>query len=116
MKKLFLISLIFLFGNSLFAKADKEVLIIRVEYAAKKTGMESRLFCNIGVSDSHSLHKVLTNQENTVQIKDDSGRLSVFTNEIDLMNYLFKLGYHLESTYATKTINVDYVNFVLVKE
>lgn len=102
------------FGS--FAQADKEIVVIRVEYAIKKTGLESRIFCDIGVANTHSLYRSMTNSENAVQIKDETDKIRVFTTEVDLMNYLFTLGYHFDSVFETEVVNSKYTNFILVKD
>lgn len=104
------------FYNISYSQTSKEIVIIRVDYATKKTGIESRIFCDIGVANTHSLYRSLTNQENTVQIKDDNDKIHVFTTEVDLMNYLFSIGFQLKSTYDTELINTKYTNFILIKE
>jgi hypothetical protein len=105
----------FLYSLSVFS-ADKEMVIIRVDYQVKKTGIESKLYCDIGNRNTHSLYRALTNSENTVQIKDENDKTLVFTTEVDLMNYLFTIGYHYESTYTNTIMGTTYTNFVLVKE
>jgi hypothetical protein len=116
MKKIILFLFFIIGGLTLKAASDKEMVIIRVEYSAKKTGIESKLYCDIGVSNIHSLYRALTNQENTVQIKDENDKINVFSTEVDLMNYLFTLGYKFESTFITEIINNKYTNFILIKE
>lgn len=114
--KVLIFTLFLLFSFPFLSKADKEIVIIRVEYASKKTGIESRLFCDIGVKNTHSLYRALTNQENTVQIKDENDKTLVFTSEVDLMNYLFTLGYNFVQQYTSEILTSKYMNFVLVKE
>lgn len=116
MKKLLLILLLSFTTLQIFALTDKEVVIIRVEYSMKKASIESRLFCDIGTSNTHSLYRLLTNEENTVQIKDETDKIKVFTTEVDLMNYLFTLGYQFESNYSSEILSNKYMNFVLIKE
>lgn len=116
MKNLIIALLFTCFYNISFSQTSKEIVIIRVEYTAKKSGIESSLYCDIGVANTHSLYRALTNEENTVQIKDENDKIRVFTTEVDLMNYLFSLGYQLKSTFGTEIINAKYMNFILIKE
>lgn len=116
MKYILVTIVLFYFSSVSFAQSDKEIVIIRVEYSSKKNGIESKLFCDIGVSSKHLLYRTLTNQENTVQIKDEYDKIHVFTTEVDLMNYLFTLGYKFHSTYQTEIITNKYTNFILIKE
>lgn len=116
MKKSVVIFLLWMFSLPVFAFSDKEIVIIRVEYAVKKLGIESRLYCDIGVANTHSLYRALTNEENTVQIKDENDKIRVFTTEVDLMNYLFTVGFRFDSSYSSEVINNKYQNFILIKD
>jgi hypothetical protein len=95
-----------------------ECVIIRVSYAKKASGSESRLSIDIGKSTTHSLYGKIKNLEdsNTVQITNEDGKLIIFNNEVDLMNYLFMLGYKYISYFHTVIINTEFHNFILIKE
>ena len=95
-----------------------ESVIIRVSYAKKANGMESRITLDIGKSNTHSLYGKVKNLDNsnTVQIISEDGKLTVFSSEVDLINYLFTLGYKYSGYFHSIIINVDTHNFIFIKE
>lgn len=119
MKKIswFLLFVFLLFGYIARAQTSESV-IIRVSYAKKTNGLESRIMLDIGKSNTHSLYGKVKNLDasSAVQITADDDKLIVFNNEVDLMNYLFKLGYKYKSYFHSVIINVDTHNFILIKE
>lgn len=102
----------------LLTAQSAESVIIRVSYAKKTNGMEARIMLDIGKSNTHSLSGKVKNLDaaNAVQITAEDNKLVVFTSEVDLMNYLFKLGYKYSGYYHSVIINIETHNFILIKE
>lgn len=117
MKKILVAALLVFSFTLSFANADKEIVIIRVEYSKKKDGYHSAITIDIGKMNTHSLYRTISNdEEGTVTYKDEDGKMKVFTTEVDLMNFLMTLGYNYQEVYTTNIMTETFQNFVMVKE
>lgn len=96
-----LLSILFLFlaAPAFSHEGDKvqyEYLNIRVQYGKKMQGYVYEVYLDIGTSGKHSLSGTVTNDDGKVQIKDEYG-MQEFSSDIDLVNYLGKLGWTVQA-------------------
>ncbi|HAA00025.1 MAG TPA: hypothetical protein DEP18_00480 [Flavobacteriales bacterium] len=113
MKTFFLSLFCFLlFSFSVAAQTQGEVVILRVEYAKKSSGIEHRMQLDAGISTQHSLSGKVINEKGVVRIKTDE-KTESFTNEVDLLSYLQKNGFRLLQVFNQTIMGETYLVYLL---
>lgn len=97
-----------------FAQRSGEMVMIRVEYAKKTSGTEHRITLDVGTSSDHSLAKKVTQEKGIVRIQG-SEKVEVFTNEVDLLNYLNREGFRLFNTFQQTIMGETYQVYLMMR-
>ena len=102
---------------SLFSQIDAasenvEYMNLRVVYGKNTAGVRYELYLDIGFSDAHSLNGHVTNVEDKVIIRNDRDQL-VFSNDIDLLNYLATLGWRIIDTSIITFLGENQISYLL---
>jgi len=93
-----------------------EYVILRVKYSARKSGISTSVYLDIGVSKDHSLHGSVEAIEDGA-IKIGFGKnVAVLTNEVDALNYFSAKGWKIASVNEIKIMSTSYTQYLLSKE
>lgn len=112
--KIILSLLIAFSGLNLFAQKQGEVVVLRVEYAKKNSGIEHRMLLDAGTSTDHSLAKKIEHEKGVIRIQNN-GKLLAFHNEVDLINFLISEGFSLHSTYQQTIMGETYQVYLFMR-
>jgi predicted SPOUT superfamily RNA methylase MTH1 len=118
MKKILLIFAIFglLTCSNIQAQNKTEYCILRIVNTIKTTGVESKLYINIGSSQIHSLKGVFENNKNgTISIKNSDGTTTIIKDEVDFLSIIERYGFKLIEVYSNSILEKSYVNYLFEK-
>jgi len=118
-KKRIFIFFIFIFSAFVInaqSSANKEFVILRVNYFSKQTGLEARLSIDIGTSQTHSLKgKFEEGKNGTLRYNEPGDKIIVFNNEIDILELLYKQGFEIIYCYDGVITGKNYMHYLLSK-
>lgn len=86
--------------------------IIRVQYIHKQGIIENRLSADLGSDKNHPLSGKLTSAQDRIIITIN-GESKTYSNEVDLLNALSKMGWKVVSANVVTIINTQYMQYLL---
>jgi hypothetical protein len=111
-------ALLFLMTISYFSYSQNqtEYCILRITNSIKTTGIESKLYLDIGTNQTHSLKNVFINNKNgTITVKKADGSSLIISDEIDFLNIIEQYGFKLIHCYSTSVLEKTYVSYLFEK-
>lgn len=87
-------------------------LIIRVQYIHKQGVIENRLSADLGTDKNHPLNGKLISAQDRFIITIN-GESKTYSNEVDLLNALSKMGWKVVSANLVTIINTQYMQYLL---
>jgi len=87
-------------------------LIIRVHYIHKQGVIENRLSADLGTDKNHPLSGKLISAQDRIIITIN-GESKTYSNEVDLLNALSKMGWKIVSANLVTIINTQYMQYLL---
>jgi hypothetical protein len=86
--------------------------IIRVQYIHKQGTIENRISADIGTDKNHPLSGKLISAQDRIIITID-GESKTYSNEVDLLNALSKMGWKVVSANLVTIINTQYMQYLI---
>lgn len=103
--------------SSLHAQSKTEYCILRIVNTVKTTGVESKLFIDLGSSQTHSLKNVFENNKNgTISVKNSDGSTTIIKDEVDFLPIIEQYGFKLIEVYSNSILEKSYVNYLFEKK
>ncbi|MCB0395658.1 MAG: hypothetical protein KDD36_03335 [Flavobacteriales bacterium] len=95
----------------------KEYLLVKAEYRIKGDNVVCKLFVGFGEHFPNSMKGVLENGENgTVKLLLPGGKVTVITEDVDILNYLANQGWTLQSALPVKVGDRDETQYIFYKK
>lgn len=102
-----------LFAGNPLAGKGKEYFMIRVTHLYKNDRIMSELSIDTGEMFPNSLKgKIVEGEGNSIKVNADDGKILVFHNEVDILNYLSTIGWDLVCANPVTILNKTYVEYL----
>ncbi len=99
------------------AQSKVEYCILRIVNTVKTTGVESKLYLDIGSSKTHSLNGVFENNKNgTITVKNSDGSTILIKDEVDFLPIIERYGFKLIKVYSNSILEKSYINYLFEKK